>query len=94
MSTTEVLALSTSKDNVIPAAARVAVSTERGGSFLGKMGKMLHKGLHVLKHVKPEHLQMAQDGLKSLGIGGDIVGGDTVGGQVVAGKLRKHRRVL
>ena len=69
VSQTEVLALSSSKDNVIPAGMREAAAVGGGGSFLGKMGKMLNKGLHVLKQVKPVHIQMAQDGLKSLGLG-------------------------
>ena len=89
VSQTEVLALSTSKDNVIPAGMREAAAVGRGGSFLGKMGKTLNKGLHVLKQVKPEHIQMAQDGLKSLGLG--VVFGEVVGGRL---EKSKHKRVL
>lgn len=87
VSTSEVLALSTAKDNVVDQGVRSTLTTSRGGSFFGKMGKLLHKGLDLAKKVKPEHLELAQTGLKHLGLGGEMSGG-----QVVAGRLRKHKR--
>jgi hypothetical protein len=82
VSTSEVLALSTSKDNVVAAGLRRHLAHSLGGSFFGKLGKMLHKGLSMAKHIKPEHVEMAhkgiglaQEGLKHLGVGGDVVGG-------------------
>jgi hypothetical protein len=87
----QVLALSTMKDNVVASGLRKQLSP-RGGSFLHNAGKYLHKGLKFLAE-NPEHiktgLQLAQHGLHHLGVGGAVAGGSTV-----AGALRRHKRVV
>jgi hypothetical protein len=66
-----------------------------GGSLWGSIGKIATKGLHLLHHVKPHHLEMAREGLKHLGLhhGGAVAGGAVAGGAVAGGKMGKHKRV-
>lgn len=90
VSTSEVLALTTTQNNVVASGLRHHLSQHsRGGNFLSKVGKLLHHGLQVAKKVQPHHLDMAQKGLENLGLGGNVVAG-----AVSAGKLRKHKRVV
>ena len=98
VSTSEVLALTTSKDNVIASGLRqhFAKMNGRGGSMFGKLGKLLHHGLKFAKDNK-DHistgLDLATKGLEHLGLGSGLDGGE-----LVAGKLRrpvkhlKHKR--
>lgn len=91
-----VLALTTMQDNKIQAAGFRRDNSPRGGSLLGNAGKYLHRGLKFLADNK-DHvatgIDLAQKGLKHLGVGGALVGGDIVGGATVGGRLSRHRRV-
>ena len=88
VSSEEVVSLTTMKDNKIDGKGFRKLKT-RGGSFLGTMGKLVHGGLrHLIEN--PDHvakgLEYAQNGLKSLGVGGSVVAGKL--------KLKKHKRAL
>ncbi|MBS1736173.1 MAG: hypothetical protein JSS98_06135 [Bacteroidetes bacterium] len=91
ITTSDVLALTTTQSNVVASGLRHHLGHHsRGGNFLTKVGKLLHHGLQYAKKVQPHHLDMAQKGLENLG----LHGGNVVAGAVSAGKLRKHKRVL
>lgn len=82
----QVLALTTLQDSKIESAGLRSALGTRGGSFLSKAGKYLHKGLGWLAK-NPEHiktgLDLAQRGMEHLGVGGQVTGGRLE---------RRHRR--
>lgn len=86
----QVLALSTTQDNVIASGLRRKMST-RGGSLFSNVGRFLHRSLKTLKD-NPEYVSkgvdLAQKGLDMMGIGGS-------GFNVTGGKLKRaHKRVV
>ena len=87
VTSTDVLALTSTQNNVVASGFRDHHHS-RGGSLFSKVGKLLHRGLQYAKHVRPEHIEMAQEQLDKYGLGGSVVAGRLV-------KRRdKHRRVL
>jgi hypothetical protein len=96
LSASDVLMLTSAKDNVVASGLRHRLAPTRGGNMLSSTGRMLEKGMDMARSVvRPDVLQQAhsalQSGLDSLGLNDGPQGGAIAGGRLSKGK---HRRVL
>lgn len=93
VSSSDVLALTADKQNVVASGLRRQLST-RGGSMFGSVGRLLQKGLRGVRDLSTADnaekvsnmADLASNTLSGLGIGGSVAGGRLVRG--------KHKRVV